>query len=170
MTLAFFKNDELGNSSSTDRYSIDVISNDDDGFSGAQGAGNEETNQFNGRLAYTFNHGDLGDTELVVSGQRGQLYNKNTRDQWAAGRHMNGNYGKWKVQLEYATYEYNPENPDGYDDNIITMGAFAISWGAPAEEDIAIANVAYSLPTNLKWLDSITLYSDNTVIKPSDSN
>jgi hypothetical protein len=173
LTLAFYKNDELGNSSSTDRYSIDVISNDDDGFSGAQGAGNEETNQFNGRLAYTFDHGDLGDTELGVSGQWGQLYNKNTRDtgdQWAAGLHMNGNYGKWNVQLEYATYEYDPENPDSYDDNIITMGAFASSWGVPAEADIAIANIAYTLPTGLKWLDSITFYSDNTVIEPSASN
>lgn len=173
LTLAFYKNDELASSTNTDRYSIDVISNADGGFSGAQGDGNEETNQFNGRLAYTFDHGDLGDTELGVSGQWGQLYNKNTRDtgdHWAAGLHMNGNYGNWNVQLEYATYEYNPENPVGFDDDIITMGAFAGSWGVPAEADIGIANVAYTIPTNLKWLDSVTLYSDNTIIEPSANN
>ncbi len=173
LTLAFYKNEELGNSKSADRYSIDVISNAQDGYAGAQAAGNEETNQFNGRLAYTFDHGDLGTTELGLSGQWGQLYNNNTNDtgdHWAAGLHMNGNYSNWNVQLEYATYEYDPENPAGFDDDIITMGAFTYSWGAPAEADIWIANVAYTIPTNLRWLDSITLYSDNTMIDPSASN
>ncbi len=182
-TLAFYKNGELGNSGSTDRYSIDVISNANGGYAGAQADGNEETNQFNGRLAYTFDHGDLGDTELGVSGQWGQLYNQSTHDtgdHWATGLHMNGNYGNWNVQLEAVTYEYNPENPATFtnadediintNDDIITMGAFTYSWGAPAEADIWIANVAYTIPTDLKWLDSITLYSDNTMIDPSASN
>lgn len=173
LTLAFYKNGELGSSGNAKRYSIDVISNADGGYAGAQADGNEETNQFNGRLAYTLDHRDLGTTEFGVSAEWGELYNgvtNNSGDHWATGLHMNGNYGSWNVQLEAATYAYNPENPVGFSDNIITMGAFGYSWGVPAEADIGIANVAYTLPMELKWLDSITVYSDNTVIKPSASN
>jgi len=69
----------------------------------------------------------------------------------------------------YAAYGYNPENPDGFDDDIITMGAYSYSWGAPARGQIGIANVAYSLPVNWGPVDSLTFYSDNTIIEPRDS-
>nr|WP_320048849.1 porin [uncultured Desulfuromonas sp.] len=174
LALAFYKNDELASASSADRYSIDVNSSATGGYAGAQADGNEETNQFNARLTYAFDHDDIGSTEIGVSGQWGQLYNTNTDDtgdHWAAGVHLNGNYGPVNVQLEYASYAYDPENPVGMDDDIITMGAFTYSWGAPAQADIYIANVAYTIATdNLKWLDSITLYSDNTLIKPDASD
>lgn len=174
LALAFYKNGELASSSNADRYSIDVNSAATGGYAGAQADGNEETNQFNARLAYDIDHGDLGNTEFGVSGQWGQLYNTitdDTGDQWAAGVHMNGNYGNWNVQLEYLAYEYDPENPLGVDDDIITLGGFGCSWGAPAEADLGIANVSYTITTdNLKWLDSVTLYSDNTIIHSSASN
>jgi hypothetical protein len=92
----------------------------------------------------------------------------------------------------YAAYEYNPENPDSYEnvtgqkvdeegnvvdvvenvrisDDIITLGAYSYSWGAPAEAQIAIANLAYTLPVN-NWgpIDSLTFYSDNTLIEPDE--
>ena len=35
--------------------------------------------------------------------------------------------------------------------------------------DLAIANLAYTIPTDLKWLDSITIYSDNTFVDPAAS-
>jgi hypothetical protein len=193
LTLAFYKNGELGNASDTERYSTDVIfnvANDDSDFDfdnndGAQVDGNEETNQVNARLAYTIDHGDLGNTEFGVSGEWGQLYNNITRDtgdHWATGLHMNGNYGNWNVQLEYVSYEYAPENPESVeypkdsgkfisiDDDIITMGCFGGSWGVPAEAEIGIVNVAYTIPMNLTWLDSITLYSDNTFIDSAAGN
>ncbi len=75
LALAFYKNAELGNAGNVDRYSIDVISNASGGFAGAQSGGNEETNQVNARLAHTFAHGDLGSTEVGLSGEWGQLYN-----------------------------------------------------------------------------------------------
>ena len=174
LALAFYKNDELASASDADRYSIDVNSSATGGYAGAQADGNEETNQFNARLAYKFDHGGAGNTELGVSGQWGQLYNNitdDTGDHWGGAVHLNGNYGPVNVQLEYASYEYDPENPLGMDDDIITMGAFACSWGAPAQADIYIANVAYTIATDsLSWLDSITLYSDNTLIEPDAGN
>jgi hypothetical protein len=174
LALAFYKNDELASASSADRYSIDVNSSATGGYAGAQADGNEETNQFNARLAYNLDHADVGTTELGISGQWGQLYNNisdDTGDHWAGAVHVNGNYGPVNVQLEYARYTYDPENPLGVDDDIITMGAFSYSWGAPAQADIYIANVAYTIPIDsLTWLDSITLYSDNTLIEPEAGN
>jgi hypothetical protein len=195
LALAFYKNGELGNSGEAGRYSVDVISNGDGGYAGFQPDGNEETNQVNLRVAHTLDHGDLGTTEVGVSGQWGQLYNKTTEDtgdHWAGAAHLNGNYGRWNLQLMYATYEYNPENPDSYEnvtgqevdeegnvvdvvenvrisDDIITLGAYSYSWGAPAEAQIAIANLAYTLPVN-NWgpIDSLTFYSDNTLIEPDE--
>ena len=82
---------------------------------------------------------------------------------------MNGNYGQWNVQLEYAAYGYNPENPSGFDDDIITMGAYSYSWGVPAEAQIGIANVSYTVPMDWGILDSLTFYSDNTIIEPDES-
>ena len=172
VTAAFYKNSELGNPGDAGRYSVDVINNADGGYAGAQAAGNEESNQFNGRIAYTLDHGDLGSTEFGVSGEWGQLYNSNTEDNgdhWASAVHMNGNYGQWNVQLEYAAYGYNPENPSGFDDDIITMGAYSYSWGVPAEAQIGIANVSYTVPMDWGILDSLTFYSDNTIIEPDES-
>lgn len=173
LALAFYKNGELGSASNTDRYSVDVTNNAAGGYAGAQADGNEETNQVNARLAYAVEHGEFGSSEFGVSGQWGQLYNSatdKTGDHWASALHMNGNYGNWNVQLEYATYEYDPENPAGFDDDIITMGGYSYSWGVPAEADLYIANVAYTIPVNRKWLDSITLYADNTLIEPRSSS
>lgn len=172
LALAFYKNEELGNPGDAGRYSVDVIDNADGGYAGAQAAGNRESNQFNLRLARSFKHGELGDTEFGVSGQWGQLYNDVTEDNgdhWAAAAHVNGNYGRWNLQLMYAAYGYNPENPAGFDDDIITLGAYSFSWGAPAKGQIGIANLAYTLPVNWGPIDSLTFYSDNTVIDPRES-
>ncbi|WP_429884774.1 hypothetical protein [Geoalkalibacter halelectricus] len=179
LALAFYKNEELGNAGNAGRYSVDVISNADGGFAGAQPAGNRETNQFNLRLAHTLDHGALGTTELGGSGQWGQLYNSGTGktgDHWAGALHLNGNYGRWNLQLQWARYEHNPKNPDEVEladgtflpirNDIITMGAYSFSWGVPAKADIAIANLAYTQPVNWGPISSLTFYSDNTLIEP----
>ena len=181
LSLAFYKNEELGNAGDAGRYSVDVIRNADGGYAGAQAAGNQESNQVNLRAAYHLDHGGFGNTELGLSGQWGQLYNNITKrngDHWAAAAHMNGDYGRWNLQLMYATYEYNPKNPESVevdgeeitiDNDIITMGAYSFSWGVPARADIGIANLAYTLPVNWGPIDSLTFYSDNTVIEPRKS-
>ncbi|MDO3378230.1 OprO/OprP family phosphate-selective porin [Geoalkalibacter halelectricus] len=169
LALAFYKNEELGNAGNAGRYSVDVISNADGGFAGAQPAGNRETNQFNLRLAHTLDHGALGTTELGGSGQWGQLYNSGTGktgDHWAGALHLNGNYGRWNLQLQWARYDNSPKNPEGFDNDIITMGAYSFSWGVPAKADIAIANLAYTQPVNWGPISSLTFYSDNTLIEP----
>lgn len=170
--LAFYKNGELGDAGNAGRYSVDVINNADGGYAGAFADGNEETNQFNARLAYTFEHGDFGSTEVGISGMWGQLYNtqtKDTGDHWAGCVHLNGNYGRWNLQLEGIGYGYNPEDPAAADSDIITMGAYSFSWGVPAKALIGTANLAYGLPVSWGPIEKLTFYSDNTVIEPDKS-
>ncbi len=172
LTLAFYKNGELGSSADAGRYSVDVNPAASGGYAGAQAAGNEETNQGNARAAYTFEHGELGSTEVGLSAEYGQLYNGTTGrfgDHWAGALHLVGNYGRWNLQLEGIAYGYDPQNPAGFDDDIITLGGYGYSWGAPAEATIGTANLAYTLPVNRGPIDSLTFYSDNTVIAPKKS-
>lgn len=172
LALAFYKNAELGNPGEAGRYSVDVNPAASGGYAGAQAAGNEETNQLNARAAYTLDHGELGSTELGLSGQYGKIYNGTTGlfgDHWAGAAHLVGNYGRWNLQLEGIEYSYDPENPAGFDDDVITLGGYSYSWGAPADATIGTANLAYTLPVNRGPIDSLTFYSDNTVISPKES-
>ncbi|MBN2644865.1 MAG: hypothetical protein JXR59_05250 [Desulfuromonadaceae bacterium] len=172
VTAAFYKNGELGSAGDADRYSVDVNRDASGGYAGAQAAGNEETNQGNLRLAYLIEHGDKASTELGCSLEYGGLYNNLTGDMgdhWAGAIHLNGHYGPFNLQLEYARYEYDPENPLGFDDDIITLGGYSYSWGAPAEADFGIFNLSYSLPVSWGPISNLTFYSDNTVIEPDDS-
>jgi hypothetical protein len=163
ITGAFYKNGELGDASNADRYSVDVNSG---------GAGNEECNQGNLRVAYLFEHGENANTEIGMSGQYGGIYNDATDkmgEHWAGAVHLNGNYGPFNLQLEYVSYQYNTENPVGFDDDIITVGAYSYAWEAPADADIAIFNLSYSLPVSWGPVSNLTFYSDNTLISPDES-
>jgi len=181
ITAAFYKNGELGKASDADRYSVDVIGSgaDDD-------AGNEETNQGNLRVAYLFDHSDTAKTEIGASAEYGGIYNNHTGnmgDHWAGAVHLNGNYGPFNLQLEYVRYQYNVENPVSIkgldandkeidvltDNDIITLGGYSYTWGAPADADIAIFNLSYSLPVSWGPVNNLTFYSDNTLITPDEN-
>ncbi|WP_291315720.1 hypothetical protein [Desulfuromonas sp.] len=159
ITAAFYKNAELGNPSELGRYSVDLVTD---------GTGlNEEVNQENLRVAYTFEHGDLGSTELGLSGEYGQTYNANSGgkgDHWAGAAHLVGNYGNFNLHLEYAEYDYDLADPA--DGDTIRLGAYSFAWDAPAEASIGIVNLAYTVPVSWGPISSVTLYSDNTIIEP----
>lgn len=174
VTAAFYKNGELGDAGNAERYSVDVNSDASGGYAGAQGAGNEESNQGNLRVAYLFEHGENATSEIGVSGQYGGIYNDNTGNMGehiAGAVHLNGNYGAFNLQLEYVNYQYNVENPEGagFDDDIITLGCYGYSWGAPADAEIGIFNLSYSLPVSWGPVSNLTFYSDNTIIRPEES-
>lgn len=172
LALAFYKNAEFGDPADAGRYSIDILSVGD-AEEGDLNGFNEETNQGNIRLAYTFTHNDQNSTEFGISGQYGQLYNSETNDNgdtWAGAVHMVGNYGNFNVQLEGMQYEYDPDNPAGANDDIIAAGGYSFNWSIPTEAMIGIANIAYTLPVDIGPIDSFTFYSDNTVIEPDESD
>ena len=164
MAFAFYKNAELGNPADAGRYSIDVLST---------GNGNEETNQGNFRFAYTLTHNDNASTEFGLSAQYRQLYNSVSGDDgvhYAGALHTGGNYGNFNVQWEGIKYAYDPENPAGANDDVITAGGYEFPYQIPAEAEVYIANVAYTLPVDIGPIGSLTFYSDNTAIEPDQSD
>lgn len=157
--LAFFKNEELGNAGDLERYSYDPVT------TGA--TANQETNTVNARLAYTFNRDTNCSHELGLSAQGGQLYNADTNgdgDHWAVATHLNSNCGRWNVQLQAASYEYNPKNPAAISTDTITVGAFADSYDIAAKGNSYVANVAYNLPVNWPGIQLLTCYNDFSML------
>ena len=115
--LAFFLNGEYNDATNLDRYSVDVVRVGDEQ--------NEEINQFNGRVAYTFGEGTDNLSEFGISGEIGQLDNlitTETGSHWQAAVHYKGNYGDWTPEVQVARYVYEPENPPGVDDRLVLMG------------------------------------------------
>jgi len=167
MTVAFYKNAELGAPGDAGRYSVDVLNYTVDEEAGIY-QNNEETNQGNLRLAYTFTHSDTSSTEIGISGEYGGVRNSDTGeigDHWAGAVHLVGNYGRWNIQIEGIQYEYNPENPDGTNKDVIYAGAYSYVWGIPVRATIGTANVAYGLPVDIGPISMLTFYSDNTIIQ-----
>jgi hypothetical protein len=158
--LAFFKNEEWGDSSKTERYSLDVVR------SGEQQ--NEETNQINARAAYNIKHNDSYSTELGLSLMGGQLYNKTTNlngDRWAVALHLYGEYDKWTTSLQATRYEYNPENPEGVSNDSVLFGGFADTYFVASKANIYTMNVAHTMSSALSYIDEVTCYSDYTIVE-----
>lgn len=163
LRLAFFKNEEWGSSTRLNRRAYDVV-RDTANFPDQD---NEEINQLNARYAYAINHGERAHTELGISGQWGQLYNRTTEScghHWAAGLHLNGNYGPVNLMLEGIRYEYDPKNPLGVNDKTILMGGFEDAYLVAAKGYVYVANLAYSLPVQWGPVTELTFYDDYSIL------
>ncbi|MEE4271499.1 MAG: hypothetical protein V2I67_07495, partial [Thermoanaerobaculales bacterium] len=115
--LAYYINEEYNDATNLNRYSVDIVRDGDQQ--------NEEINQFNARLAYTFGEGTESSSEFGISGEIGQLDNLTTDrmgEHWQAAVHYSGRYGGWNPEVQIARYEYSPENPPGIDDRLVLMG------------------------------------------------
>ncbi len=157
--VAFFKNGEWGDPSNLKRYSYDVVK--------ALGEENEETNQFNARLTYTFEHGELGRTEVGLSGLWGQLYNGVTEksgSHWAGAVHLDGYYGPFNLMLEVIEYRYDPKNPPGVDDRLVVMGGFDDAFYVAAKGTVLIAALSYDLPVEWGPVENLRFYNDFSVL------
>ena len=118
--LAWFFNDEYNDSTALNRFAPDLVSDEEQQ--------NDEENQANVRVVYTFGEGTENSSEVGVSLQYGEMPNRATGrrgDRWQSAVHFVGNYGKWNPKLQIARYEYNPENPEGVDDRLVLMGFFS---------------------------------------------
>jgi len=162
---AFFKNPEYSNDSRADRYSFDLVTGGDQQ--------NSETNQLNFRATRTMSHSEDSSTEFGLSLEAGQMYNRATQDngdRWAVGAHVNGNYGKWNVQLTGIGYEYNPDNPAGVSDDFVQYGSFAFPFLAAAKGSIWSANVARSFDVDWGPVTGMTCYNDFSYIDADVDN
>lgn len=165
--LAFFKNEEYGNSERRERYSFDLVSDR------TRQQDNEETNQVNLRVARSFElFSDLR-AEIGVSGEWGQIRNDITDDmgdRWAAGAHLDADYRRWNLQLEAFAFEFDPRNPVGVSEESVLLGAFGSSFLAPAEGTVLVANLAREFPIDFGILRSITCYNNYSILLPDDDD
>ena len=158
---AFFKNPEYADDSRTERYSFDLVTG------GEQQ--NSETNQLNFRAARLLQHQDDYSTELGLSLQGGQIYNRATErdgDRWAVAAHMNGNYGPWNLHLQGIRYEYNPRNPAGVSRDFVQFGAFEFPFLVAAKGNVLSANVARSFDVSWGPVTGLNCYNNFTYIDP----
>jgi len=169
--LAFFKNPEVSNAASLERYAFDVVEADTDG-DGNLDSRNRETNQANLRLAYTLGKDGFCPTELGVSGQAGQLYNSATGDhgsRWAAAAHMDLRCGRWNLQLQGGRQVLNPASPSGVDERTVTFGALASAYPVASEANLVVANLAYNFPAPWERIDVLTCYNDFSMYLKDES-
>lgn len=163
--LAFYKNDEFASSSSTNRYSFDIVTTDD------ADSRNQETNQVNARVAYKLPHGKDSYSEIGLSAQWGQLYNLDTQDSGshsALALHLDGHYGHWNAQLEAGYLSHNPENADGVSDDQVRFGAFGTSALIPSKGNFFVANLARSFPVKWGSVSDVTCYNDYSHFMPEE--
>lgn len=158
---AFFKNDEKGSgSTSTDRYSYDVMGiHTTSGTGAAPDVTLTEGNTWNGRFAYHPTIGDLN-LEVGISGQYGELETTDDDsggDHHAWALHAVADWHNWDIQLQYADYSYNVDN---YDVDQMVVGAYAYYDEIPADAKIYTANVAYKMPVKLGPISQLTFYND----------
>lgn len=139
-----------------------------------------EAHQFNLKVAYSFDHGDLGFTKVGVSGQRGQLMNEATGDtDWHAAyaAHLQGRYGGLGVKLEFAQQELNPPLTDGEKqafnenagvnyaaDDFVVMGAYNFPQRVAAEHTVYSSSVSYRIPVSLGPVSQVKPYYDFSLV------
>jgi hypothetical protein len=139
-----------------------------------------EANQFNVKVAYSFDHGDLGFTKVGVSGQRGQLKNLSTGDtDWHAAyaAHFQGRYGGFGAKLEFAQQELNPpltdserqafNNNAGVNyaaDDFVVMGAYNFPQRVAAEHTVYSSSLSYRIPVNAGPISQIKPYYDFSLV------
>lgn len=151
------------------RYSYDVVPN------GADGRDNlSEENQFNGKLAYSFSHGDQGFTKVGVSGQYGQLLNENTGEtdsHYAYAGHLQNRYGGFGAKLEVAQQTFNPPVSDGQSTDFVTMGAYNGTYNVASEHTVYSSSLSYRFPVDAGPVSQIKPYYDFSMVtdKPVDS-
>jgi hypothetical protein len=139
-----------------------------------------EANQFNIKVAYSFDHADLGFTKIGVSGQRGQLKNLSTGDtDWHAAyaAHLQGRYGGLGLKLELAQQELNPPLTDGEKqafasqpdinyaaDDFVVMGAYNLPQRVAAEHTVYSSSVSYRIPVDFGPVSQVKPYYDVSLV------
>ncbi|MFO7893668.1 MAG: hypothetical protein R6U63_08040 [Longimicrobiales bacterium] len=175
--MAFYLNDEgsfTGGSVASARYSYDVVpaTPGELGYAGLETArSNEEVNQVNGRLTYTAPlSSGKGSAELGVSGQWGQLHNRETDrfgSHWAASAHVDATRGRWNVIAEAIRYAVNPDEA-GAVEPFVVMGAYDAPYKVARAASLYLLGVAYTLPVAWGPIASIRFYDDFTYMVKAD--
>ena len=166
--------------SNAGRYSYDVIPRG--GGPGLAAPRNiSEQNQLNAKVAYAFDHGDLGFTKVGVSGQRGQLLNEVTGEtDWHAAYavHVQGRYEGFGAKLEFMQQDQNPplstdqrstfgQNFPGAAfaaDDFVVMGAYGSPNRVASEISVVSSSLSYRIPVDLGAVSQFKPYYDFSLV------
>lgn len=144
----------------TGRYSYDIVSTAD------QGQSNRETNQFNVRTVYNWDHGSAGTTEIGGSAQYGGIYNSvldETGDHYALAGHLDGTYGNFNVKAEYIYFEHNARTDAGANADVVKMAAYGVeAYDVAAEGTMYVAGISYSHDVEWGPVSNLTFYENYT--------
>lgn len=164
LRLAFYKNPAIEDATNLNRYAFGVVRVGDQQ--------NQQSNQLNARLARTFESPEGNTSELGLSTQVGQLYNQVTRrngNHWAIAAHWDARIQRWNAQIQLLRYQFNPENPTGVSDRVVTLGALASHYDIASEGTVAVANLAYTVPLTQAFIDQLILYNNFSILNKDDS-
>ena len=172
LNFGFYKTTELGGSVSENRFSFDLhrADLDDDGVLDQD---NEQLNQFSLWTTYTIEHGDVGSTEIGLSGRFGFLYNHTTQEnghQWAAALHVRGQWGPVELRVEGGRYDIRPKNPDGISNDWILIGGMGMVVPTAARGYFLTSNVSVTIPLARAPFDSMVCYAEYTSVWKDLSN
>lgn len=144
----------------TARYSYDIVETANET--------NSERSQFNGRVAYDWQHGGESSIVLGASAEYGRIYNEVLDDfghHTAVAVHAHGNYGRFDIKAEYLRYDIEARNDQGRSLDQVQMGAYGFgTYPVAAEASMYIGGLAYRVPVEDWFLDSMTIYDDVTVV------
>ena len=150
-----------------DRYSYDVIPSNDPLRNTIQ------EHQANAKVAYSFDHGDLGFTKLGFSGQVGQLTNQgnnlpDTQDPAAGDTdshaayavHAQGRYGGFEAKLQFMQQTMNPPVAETENEDFVIMGAYGGTYEVASDIDVASTSVGYHIPVDIGPISQFKPYYD----------
>ena len=158
------ENTSFYGSTNDERYSYDVVPSSS---AGASGRGISEENQFNAKVAYSFDHGDLGFTKVGGSGQYGQLLNEGngeTDSHYAYAGHVQGRYGAFGAKLQVAQQTFNPPVTSGQSEDFVVMGAYGGSYRVASEHTVYSSSVSYRFPVDFGPISKVKPYYDFSAV------
>lgn len=147
------------------RYSYDIIP--------VSGQSNEERHTIDARVAYTIDHGNLGNSTVGVSGLVGGIYNNRihkTGTRSAFSVHLNGNYGRFNLKAEYVYYNYDAYNNQGQKTPYVYMGAYGSSYKVASQANTYVLGLSYGLPVDLGPVSKLTFYNDYGYVAKTHKN
>jgi len=163
--LAYFRNAEYNDATATNRFAPDLTRSGDQQ--------NEEREQGNIKLAKVFKSGSSNSTEIGFSGEIGGIENRTTGDtglRWKAAFHYVGNYGKWSPKFQLARYVYEPNNPDGVDENLVQMSFFSDTRLVAAKANILNASIKRDIDIDWWLFDDLNIYFDYSKVYKDEAS
>ena len=169
LDIGLFTNPASGSATGSGHYSTEIAPAANCGDGADAALCNEEMNQVYARAAYTIDHSENASTEIGVSGMAGQLRNTLTSDRGdslAAALHLSGQYQRWNIMAQYATYEHDADNPEGAAEDIIHSSIQGFGgYVMPEEADTILFNVAYDLPVDFGPVSNLRFYNDYSTVR-----